>query len=244
MPLPGFLLSSRTCHAPETACKSAQSREHLGVRWEPAGRLLGICEPAIHGNLEDTTAGLVQLYLRAGCLLRNQTCRRTGARFIASHSAIFDLDLHNLLSRLSPRISETTATAASCRDPPPSPKRNRLNHKAHCVYQTGSRQISRRRNSYALLVGRVYTIDRDLRLRPHRAPRIAVRRMGYSRSFGASGVNGFDQPPGVQSGKGRRWQAPKLCRDAPWRIPAWSGRARRTLRLPCRAAAGKARIGR
>ena len=71
------------------------------VRWEPAGRLLGVDEPAIHGNLEHTTAGPVQLHLRAGCLLLDQTCRRTGARFIASHSAIFDLNLHNLFSRLS-----------------------------------------------------------------------------------------------------------------------------------------------
>ena len=95
----GLLPSSGTCHAPESARKSAEGREHLRVRWEPAGRLLGVREPAIHGNLEHTTAGPVQLHLRAGCRLLNQTCRRTGARFIASHSAIFNLNLHDLLSR-------------------------------------------------------------------------------------------------------------------------------------------------
>jgi hypothetical protein len=84
--------------------KSAEGREHLLVRWEPAGRLLGVGEPTVNGNLEHTAAGLVQLYLRAGCLLLNQTCRRTGARFIASHSAIFDLNSHDLLSRLSPHL--------------------------------------------------------------------------------------------------------------------------------------------
>jgi hypothetical protein len=77
--------------------KSAEGCEHLRVRWEPACRLLRVGEPVIHGDLEDTTAGPSQLYLRARCRLLNQTCRRTGARFIASHSAIFDLDLHNLL---------------------------------------------------------------------------------------------------------------------------------------------------
>jgi hypothetical protein len=92
---------SRTAHF---AHKSAEGREHLCVRREPAARLLGIREPAIHRNLEHAAAGPLQLHLRAGCGLLNQTCRHTGARFIASHSAIFDLNLHELLSRLSLRL--------------------------------------------------------------------------------------------------------------------------------------------
>ena len=98
----------RTAHS---ACKSAEGREHLLVCREPAGRLLGVREPAIHGNLEHPTAGPAQLHLRAGCRLLNQPCRRTGARFIASHSTIFDLNLHKLLSRLPSRLLKTTATA-------------------------------------------------------------------------------------------------------------------------------------
>jgi hypothetical protein len=101
--------------------KSAEGCEHLRVRWEPACRLLGVGEPVIHGDLEHTTAGPSQLYLRARCRLLNQTCRRTGARFIASHSAIFDLDLHNLLSGLSSRLSKRQPRCPSRRDPPPSP---------------------------------------------------------------------------------------------------------------------------
>jgi hypothetical protein len=124
--MPGLLAPARPgetnaiATAP-SARKSAKGREHLLVRREPAGRLLGIREPAVHGNLEHTTAGPMQLHLRAGCRLLNQTCRRTGARFIASHSAVFDLNLHRLLSGLSSRLLKQQQPRPSRRDPPPSP---------------------------------------------------------------------------------------------------------------------------
>jgi hypothetical protein len=38
----------------------------------------------------------VQRHLRAWRCPLNQTSRRTGARFVASHATIFDLDLHEL----------------------------------------------------------------------------------------------------------------------------------------------------
>jgi hypothetical protein len=84
---------ARTTHP---AHKSPEGREHLRVRREPAGHLLGVREPAIHRNLEHAATGPVQFHLRARCGLLNQSCRHTGARFIASHSAIFDLNLHKL----------------------------------------------------------------------------------------------------------------------------------------------------
>jgi hypothetical protein len=61
---------------------------------ELAGRLLRIGEPAVHRDLEDTAAGPAQIDLRGGLGLQDRVPRRTGARFVASHSAVFDLDLH------------------------------------------------------------------------------------------------------------------------------------------------------
>jgi hypothetical protein len=135
------------------AAKSAEGREHLLVGREAAGRLLGVREPAIHGNLEHTTAGPVQLHLRAGCRLLNQTCRRTGARFIASHSAIFDLNLHKLLSRLPSRLLKQQPPRPSRRDPLPSPKPGGLHHDTHRVDQSISKTDITARHSYASLGG-------------------------------------------------------------------------------------------
>ena len=186
------------CHAPESARKSAEGREHLRVRWEPAGRLLGVGEPAIHGNLEHTTAGPVQLHLRAGCRLLNQTCRRTGARFIASHSAIFDLNLHNLLSRLSPRLSkQQQPPRPSRRDPPPSP-----NQTAYITMHTVSTRVYRDRH------------HSETQITPHwragfapltrTASGVAIRNLHKSQcgevgllSLAFKRPNGFDRRPGV-----------------------------------------------
>jgi hypothetical protein len=74
--------------------RSAEGLEHFLVCRELAGRLLRIGEPAVHRDLEDTAAGPAQIDLRGGLGLQDRVPRRTGARFIASHSAVFDLDLH------------------------------------------------------------------------------------------------------------------------------------------------------
>ncbi len=64
------------------------------VRREPAGRLLGEAEPAVHGDLEYATAGFAQSDLRVGAGVDDQIPYPTGAWFIASLSAVFDFDLH------------------------------------------------------------------------------------------------------------------------------------------------------
>jgi hypothetical protein len=148
-PGPGLLAPARPgetnaiATAP-SARKSAKGREHLLVRREPAGRLLGIREPAVHGNLEHTTAGPMQLHLRAGCRLLNQTCRRTGARFIASHSAVFDLNLHRLLSGLSSRLLKQQQPALHVATRRHRRKPSGLHYDAHRADQNISRQTSRR----------------------------------------------------------------------------------------------------
>ena len=73
---------------------SAEGAEYFLVCREPAGRLLRVGEPAVHRDLEDAAAGPAQSNLRGGLGLQDRVLRRTGARFIASHSAVFDLDLH------------------------------------------------------------------------------------------------------------------------------------------------------
>jgi hypothetical protein len=78
----------------EFVLTSAYGRRHLCVGREPAARLFGIGEFAVDGDLEHTTSRLVQRHLRAWRCPLNQTSRRTGARFVASHATIFDLDLH------------------------------------------------------------------------------------------------------------------------------------------------------
>ena len=102
--------------------KSTEDREYFLFRREPTGRLLGVRQAALDGDLEHTATRSAQLDLRSGHCPLNQTCRRTGARFIASHAAVFDLDLHSLLSRLplclNPRRLPVTATAmAKCKIP-------------------------------------------------------------------------------------------------------------------------------
>jgi hypothetical protein len=80
----------------EFVLTSAYSRRHLRVGREPAARLFGIGEFAVNGDLEHTASRLVQRHLRAWRCPLNQASRRTGARFVASHATIFDLDLHEL----------------------------------------------------------------------------------------------------------------------------------------------------
>ena len=68
--------------------------QRLLVRREPAGRLLGEAEPAVHRDLEHATAGFAQGDLRVGMGVDDQVSDPTGAWFIASLSAVFDFDLH------------------------------------------------------------------------------------------------------------------------------------------------------
>jgi hypothetical protein len=80
--------------APEQERWSVHGRKDLIVSREAAGRLFRIGQPAIHGDLEYPSTRLAQVNLRRRPGLLDQICRRTGARFIASHAAVFDLDLH------------------------------------------------------------------------------------------------------------------------------------------------------
>lgn len=75
---------------------SGEGAEYFLVCREPAGCLLRVGEPAVHRDLEDATAGPAQVNLRGGLVLQDRVPRRTGARFVASHSAVFDLDLHEV----------------------------------------------------------------------------------------------------------------------------------------------------
>jgi TPR repeat protein len=73
----------------------AEGAEHFLVCRETAGCLLGESQPAVHRDLEDAAAGPAQIDLRRGLCLQDRVPRRTGARFIASLAAVFDLDLHD-----------------------------------------------------------------------------------------------------------------------------------------------------
>jgi hypothetical protein len=72
----------------------AQTRHHLLVCREPPGRLLGIGEPAIDRDLENPATASPQYNPGGRIGLQNQLPRRSRTRLIASHAAIFDLDLH------------------------------------------------------------------------------------------------------------------------------------------------------
>jgi hypothetical protein len=68
--------------------------EHFLVRRELTGRLFGEGEPAVHRDLEDPAARSAQADLGGRHLGENPVPRRTGARFVASHSAVYDFNLH------------------------------------------------------------------------------------------------------------------------------------------------------
>jgi hypothetical protein len=52
---------------------------------------------AVDANFEDAAARPPQVYLRRGPQLGDQFFRLTGARFIASLTAVFDFDLHDFV---------------------------------------------------------------------------------------------------------------------------------------------------
>ena len=69
----------------------------LFARWKAPGRLLRVRQSAVDANFEDAAARPPQVYLRRRSQLGDQFPRLTGARFIASLTAIFDLDLHDFI---------------------------------------------------------------------------------------------------------------------------------------------------
>ena len=61
---------------------------------ETAGRLLGVPQLPVDRDLEDATTGFDQFHGGIRPLLEEGVPRRTGARFIPSSPAVFDLDFH------------------------------------------------------------------------------------------------------------------------------------------------------
>ena len=80
----------------ESAERSAQAVNHLIICREATTRLLRVCESAVDSYLEDATTGPPKAYLCRGSQLEDLFPRRTGARFISSLTAIFDLDLQEI----------------------------------------------------------------------------------------------------------------------------------------------------
>jgi hypothetical protein len=69
----------------------------LFARRKAAGCFLRKGKSAVDANFEDAATRPPQAQLRRGLQLGDQFPRLTGARFIASLTAIFDLDLHELV---------------------------------------------------------------------------------------------------------------------------------------------------
>lgn len=86
---------------------STERGDDLFVGGEAPGRLLGKCQPAIDANLEYAAGGTAQGHLRSRVGFADQSCRLTGARFIASLAAVFDLDAHDH----SPSLGRTSTIA-------------------------------------------------------------------------------------------------------------------------------------
>lgn|SRR5712691_5162557 len=82
---------------------SAKAADDLRIGREATLCFLREREPAVHLDFEHATAGSAQARLRRGSLLEDQVPRRTGARFIASHAAIFDFDFHKNLANFQKR---------------------------------------------------------------------------------------------------------------------------------------------
>jgi hypothetical protein len=74
--------------------RSAEGAAHLLVCRELAGGLFRVGQPSIHRDLEDAATGPLQADPGRGVRLQDQVPRLAGARFVASHSAVFDFDLH------------------------------------------------------------------------------------------------------------------------------------------------------
>jgi hypothetical protein len=70
---------------------------NLFARRKAAARLLRERQSAVDANFEDAATRPPQAYLRRGSHFGDQFPRLTGARFIASLTAVFDLDLHDFV---------------------------------------------------------------------------------------------------------------------------------------------------
>jgi hypothetical protein len=81
---------------------SAQTARDLFVGGEATGLLLREREPAVNLDFEDATNRSTKTYVRRGSQFEDPFSRRTGARFIPSLAAVFDLDFHDMTSRIEP----------------------------------------------------------------------------------------------------------------------------------------------
>ena len=66
------------------------------LRWKRTGRLLGIRQSSIDRDFKHPATAPLQRHLGGLVGLKDLIPRRTGAWLIASHTAIFDLDMHLL----------------------------------------------------------------------------------------------------------------------------------------------------
>jgi hypothetical protein len=74
-----------------------ETASDLFARWEATGRLFRERESAVDANFEDAATRPPQAQLRRESQLGDQFPRLTGARFIASLTAVFDLDHHEFV---------------------------------------------------------------------------------------------------------------------------------------------------
>jgi hypothetical protein len=73
---------------------SGDTARYFLIRRKTAGCLFGKGKTAVNGDLEDSATAFAQSDLGGWICLQNQIPRCDGTRLIASHAAIFDLDLH------------------------------------------------------------------------------------------------------------------------------------------------------
>jgi hypothetical protein len=76
---------------------SRNTAGYLLRRRKAASGLLRECEPVVNANLEDAAARASNADLCRGSQLEDLFPRLTGARFIASSPAVFDLDFHRVV---------------------------------------------------------------------------------------------------------------------------------------------------
>jgi hypothetical protein len=76
---------------------SGETAGNLFAGRKATGRLLRVCQPAVNANFEDAATRPPQAQLRRGPQLFDQFPRLTGARFIASLAAVFDLNFHDFV---------------------------------------------------------------------------------------------------------------------------------------------------
>jgi hypothetical protein len=76
---------------------SGETAGDLFAGRKATGRLLRVRQSAVNANFEDAATRPPQAHLRRGSHFGDQFPRLTGARFIASLTAVFDLDLHDFV---------------------------------------------------------------------------------------------------------------------------------------------------